>query len=224
MSSLLAKIQKHYRQRGIRGLAAGTAGFLARPFYERKAVAMLGKPARAESGSIPLPACLRDGLGRFYQGAAADVGLIDFIDARWKKCILGYLDAGAEIRLGRFGGRILSYQMSHDRLILDLPRGLRIPLRNRQVYWFDVQVAPEFRGQGIARHHMDYFEMEMLQRGVAEVISIVEVENQTSMRFHERNGFRLLRHGSYFRLAGLKSWKWGAASPAAVGHAQAVTP
>lgn len=222
MSKLLGKIRKHYLKGGVGGLAARTAVFLARPFCERKGVVMLAKAARADYGEMPLPCCLKGAPGGFYRGAAADVGRIGFIDSRWKRLILAYLNAGAEISLGRFGGKILSYQLSHDRVILDIPRSLRIPLRNHQVYLFDVQVAPEFRRQGIARRHLNYFEMEMMERGFREVISIVEVGNQASLRFHERNGFRLLRPGGYFRLGTLKSWKWG--ESAAVDLSVAVAP
>jgi len=209
----LEKTRKNFRDKGILGVSAGITRFLIRPFYERKSVVMLSKPAHAEGDTVPLPQGRHDGQGEFYLGAAEDVGGISFIDARWKRTILAYLDAGAEIRLGRLDGEILSYQLSHERFILDLPRRLRIPLRNNQVYFFDVHVAPGYRGQGIARRQMSYFESEMMQWGFTEVISLVEIENQASLRFHEHQGFRVLGSGSYLRLARLKSWKWNGDCP-----------
>lgn len=224
MSDLISRIQKQFRKRGLKGVLRGAIRFLLRPAYAREEVVMFRKPLRADYRTVPLPPSLRKRAFAFTWGSAADVGRIGFIDDRWKACIRAYLAEGSEICLCEFDGEILSYLLSHGRHILDTPRGLRLPLGSGEVYQFDGQVAPEFRGKGLAQHHMNHFETEMMRRGFHDVISIVESGNQSATRFHERNGFRAARRGAYVRLGPFQDWRWGAAIPAVGAEAVGAAP
>lgn len=83
------------------------------------------------------------------------------------------------------------------------------PFRKRKAYSSSAEISlyldNEIRGKGFGRALLSNLEIQLREKGIHTMVSVIESSNTGSLRFHEKNGFI---NAGYLPRIGYKFDKW----------------
>jgi hypothetical protein len=155
-------------------------------------LASLRRKLLFECPTDPAAAAGTQGLA-FRYGTADDLDRLAAPEFEYDAAARGFglerLAAGDRLVLGERGGRIVFYGWV---MYGQMDMGLRdyAPLRSSQAYTYKLFTVADSRGQRICAAYYDWLKGELSAAGYRSVLAWVEAGNRSSIRAHQRAGFR----------------------------------
>jgi len=118
-----------------------------------------------------------------------------------KKRFKHRLESGQRLFLVKLDGEIAAYNW-HNIKEAALTVGINIPLKEEQIFLFDVHTFPEFRGRGLFKKIMAVSIMLMKKEGYREVHLTHMSDNFISEKVFRKIGFKNTKKYSLLRIFG----------------------